>query len=292
MKNVWIYVYPIFLIQYICESFEIDVSKADLVAYFKTNDGIEHVEAFRSIQNDEILKNQDRNRYNQLEWYSIGLPRLVVFPSKNNTNQQSKLLWTPEGFFVNVDMLTFQHKQEFKKVIQRKYQIEVKEHQILYLRPASIQCNIRFFSERVIYNISGKSKQLNSVGMDSENIDFAKIGNMGGQNKVKLNISQMPSHNHIDEGHKHFINVNSSSNGEHSHGYREITYSNMDEKKFGWFSRISGDRWGKTHSSGSHINEINGDSEISNANISFAGSNEEHENRPPYFVIAYIIYLG
>ncbi|CAF1033682.1 unnamed protein product [Brachionus calyciflorus] len=67
------------------------------------------------------------------------------------------------------------------------------------------------------------------VGLNSENFEYSKIGNIGGLNKVKLDVSQLTSHYHMDEGHSHDINMQSTNDGLHTHLY-EDSYSSCCSK--------------------------------------------------------------
>ncbi len=125
-------------------------------------------------------------------------------------------------------------------------------------------------------NLSGRF----IVGFDSSSPDYSDISTYinrtGGFEKVKLSESQMPSHNHngniIIPPHKHSLphtvyakggsssqNVLTNNNNINALSVSETTYSPQQSVSL------------------STINK---------------GGNEDHENRPPYYVVAYIIYVG
>ncbi len=45
----------------------------------------------------------------------------------------------------------------------------------------------------------------------------------------------------------------------------------------------------RTHS---HAHDIKGNSNTGYSQLTLSGGSDEHENRPPYYVVAYIIFLG
>lgn len=101
------------------------------------------------------------------------------------------------------------------------------------------------------------------------------VGSTGGSDSVTLTTTQMPSH-------KHSVSVTINSNGEHTHTYYEgrssgtgynVSYSNASAR-----SSVN------TSSSGSH-------SHTATVSESSVGSGEAHENRPPYYALAYIMKL-
>lgn len=146
------------------------------------------------------------------------------------------------------------------------------------------------------------------VGFDTKTNDYGELGKLGGLDYVTLTIGQLPRHNHDDLGHNHEINILSSEGGTHNHFYKDFFFSNnnhrpdIDHAHVPYALGLSGagqdhDNVGyqagrHTYDSGSHSHNINGKSNNDSAKISYVGSNEKVENRPPYFVVAYIIYLG
>jgi hypothetical protein len=46
-----------------------------------------------------------------------------------------------------------------------------------------------------------------------------------------------------------------------------------------------------TYDSGNHDHSINGHSAASSTSITNTGNNEKYDNRPPYYVVAYIVFL-
>lgn len=94
-------------------------------------------------------------------------------------------------------------------------------------------------------------------------------GNTGGANSVTLSISQMPSHNHSASS--------SVSDPGHSHSFKGATGSSGS----GTSSRDSVPETQQTGSSTTGISV--------STSIGSKGGNSSHENRPPYYALAYIM---
>jgi microcystin-dependent protein len=118
-------------------------------------------------------------------------------------------------------------------------------------------------------NLSGKFV----VGYHAGQLDYASIGATGGEDSAILAVDHMPSHRHSVQ----------LSGGDHSH---QIYGDNE-----GWVAdnhlprpRGNTDRVGTTYSteSASHSHDVNMDD---------AGGGEAFDNRPAYYVLAYIIKL-
>lgn len=129
------------------------------------------------------------------------------------------------------------------------------------------------------------------VGKD-DGRDFGYIGKTGGTSYVKLNVNQIPEHTHEDKGHRHQVELNSTENGEHDQKFYDFDYTNK-RLKTEINSNLSAIEKASQHSEDvkSHIHSINGPTSLAKADLNLTGGNLEHENRPPFFVVVYVIYL-
>ena len=115
------------------------------------------------------------------------------------------------------------------------------------------------------------------------------IGNTGGAAAVTLSSEQMPSHSHGNNFSINLSNLSCSSAGDHTH----TLYGLGD----------AGGRTGGSHaqyryretsvtetttSAGAHTHTITGSGSL-NGSISNAGGSQAHENRPPYYALAFIM---
>lgn len=114
------------------------------------------------------------------------------------------------------------------------------------------------------------------VGYDSRATDYNQVGKTGGAKDVTLTVNQMPKHNHSG---------NTSVDGNHSHSIERIhPYTGnpigggFDGGKNGFRAEII-----TTSTSGNHSHTF------TTAEI---GGSQAHENRPPFYVLAKIMYKG
>jgi microcystin-dependent protein len=99
------------------------------------------------------------------------------------------------------------------------------------------------------------------------------VGDTGGTSAVTLTESQMPTHNHYFSG-------TTNTTGEHAHVY---TRQNSGRGAGGNdYTVLTGAGNYATTSSGNHNHTVSG-------NTGDAGSGSAHENRPPYYALAYIM---
>jgi microcystin-dependent protein len=141
------------------------------------------------------------------------------------------------------------------------------------------------------------------VGLDKNDADYSSIGKIGGLRNVQLTENQMPSHTHIDQGHSHHVNLKTSTEGHHVHSHGRLFSSYVS----GAIDKVylyegSGDRYKyhklidsgseQTSPNGDHSHTASGNSNTSRVSLSHTGKNEDHENRQPFYVIAFIIYNG
>jgi microcystin-dependent protein len=105
------------------------------------------------------------------------------------------------------------------------------------------------------------------VGYDPRHADNKTMGKTGGEDQHALTTAEMPSHNH-------------GQSGNHTHS--------LWASGHGWAFRVvqTGDTRAKndshtvyTSSNGAHTHASE-------------GGGAPHENRPPYYVLAYIMYTG
>lgn len=97
-----------------------------------------------------------------------------------------------------------------------------------------------------------------------------QIGNTGGQERVTLTIADMPVHNHT---------ASTGNAGSHSHTYEWYEGAGTAQPSGVGGGNVTSR---STGNAGDHTHSVT---------IDNAGSGQSHENRPPYYVLAYIIRL-
>jgi len=101
------------------------------------------------------------------------------------------------------------------------------------------------------------------VHADADSGGTYNVGDTGGENSHALSIAEMPSHNHGSAGtHSHTVNVPKPHGGATEYGLQSI--------RDGAYSTFT------TSSAGAHTHAS-------------VGSGSAHENRPPYYALAYIM---
>ena len=133
-----------------------------------------------------------------------------------------------------------------------------------------------------------------------------RIGVHGGADRIQLSESQMPSHTHLDSGHSHYVQLSTSHNGDHSHVYKDIFYSEAPWGSNNDYTNVPGnlgtnfepdfDNFGHqfsrdTFNAGNHNHDIAGNSFTNNAILSSVGGNQPFDNRPSYAIVQFIIYI-
>lgn len=129
-----------------------EFESADLTIEIIRNNKLSYLEAFRGLDNAQIIDFNKTNEYGKLKWMSIGQPTLTLF--------SDSLTWyksTPDGFFIKVSFLNDDHKELFKKAIQVKYRIDVESDQIKQLVPDLVKCKMELTCQRQPILILGES---------------------------------------------------------------------------------------------------------------------------------------
>jgi len=122
----------------------------------------------------------------------------------------------------------------------------------------------------------------------------------GGANTVTLDATQIPSHTHTFSGStsaagSHSHSGSTSTNGAHTHGMVAAAYpdtfnstqyvpSNTVVGNFGYRDWTDGN-----HSHSLSINAVGDHTHSVSGTTAGAGGGAAHENRPPYFALAYIM---
>lgn len=134
---------------------------------------------------------------------------------------------------------------------------------------------------RFIVGLTNNDVANYSYNNDERNFaEYNTIGNHGGVDSVAITVAQMPTHNHPLS--------TTSTNGNHTHTY--YGYTDVDNYTC---SGCHDDRQARSrYRNGSDPGEYAGDAAGSHShslNISNQGDGEHHENRPPYYVLAFIM---
>lgn len=112
------------------------------------------------------------------------------------------------------------------------------------------------------------------VGYDATNEDYDEIGKTGGASEVAISEAQMPVHNH---------DGSTNSAGAHVHSINNVPAASGATKPFDSDAGETFKGTIQTESAGSHTHSLTTNNK---------GGGLAHENRPPFFTLAYIIFVG
>ncbi len=121
------------------------------------------------------------------------------------------------------------------------------------------------------------------VGYNPSDTDYATVGNAGGAKMVTLTTSQMPSHSHGGT-------LTTSTDGVHSHGVT-MSYRGEDGKSQKNGTTILCTDQPVTGADARSVKIVNSGSHDHTVTLTSQGSNAPHENRPPYYTLAYIMKI-
>ena len=111
----------------------------DLRVDFQQDGEIIQLEAFKSHENDLIMKEKNVQSYEKLKWYSIGNPLFVKVKSNDS---EYIFQFNRRGFYARIEMLTVKHKQLLIDEVKRVYNKTIGLNQIDHLILSSFSCEI------------------------------------------------------------------------------------------------------------------------------------------------------
>ena len=130
------------------------------------------------------------------------------------------------------------------------------------------------------------------VGYDRGNAQYNNIGNTGGEDSVTLIRDQIPAHNHSagtlsttrSGGHKHTTRVNYKIIGDGNGGddFNALEAKQVENTDNGLITGYPANT-----NSGEHDHSITGATSYNHGEL----KGNPHENRPPYYVIAFIMRI-
>jgi len=129
----------------------------------------------------------------------------------------------------------------------------------------------------------------------NSNSDYYNVGSTGGAEFQRLSENQLPKHSHD-------VKLNTNTNGQHSHPYKDALFPVPDEPSLshltnnfgiphGWTATYTGKRCSYiyrdagTSSTGDHSHSVSGRSEPTGQSLPI-------DTRPPYYTVIYIVYKG
>ncbi|WP_421873465.1 tail fiber protein [Marinoscillum sp.] len=124
-------------------------------------------------------------------------------------------------------------------------------------------------------------------------------GNTGGQDSVRLLTSEMPGHTHVINNDTHNHSGSAQYGGGHSHPIewtnderpmKDTGSNEPDRSNSGSAAKDGGPAYASIPSNtGQHSHTLSINNDTHNHTMQSTGGGAKHENRPPYYVLAYIM---
>jgi hypothetical protein len=111
------------------------------------------IEAFKSIENDIIIRESNSKYFRHLMWVSIGNPKLVY--TFDRVNQNSLFHFFNGGFYTYVQMLTEQQRKLLRHEVEYKHSIKISIQQIVNLPLTKFTCAMTIYEHGNGYPITG-----------------------------------------------------------------------------------------------------------------------------------------
>jgi hypothetical protein len=134
-NNYFILLFVLFhLILVNCE----EEAKLDIVV--SIDDGRSSIDVFKSTENDMILKVGKTHDYKKLKWYSMGKP-IAIRTKSNKYKSESFVHLQSEGFYLNIQILSEEHKKLIIQTINKTHGIPVELYQIKEIPFKEFKCD-------------------------------------------------------------------------------------------------------------------------------------------------------
>ena len=120
-----------------------------------TSSGSFQLEAYKSVNNDQILWDRDSSngktevssKISQLIWVSVGQPVLVKTAHPSKSKSVEIFHSSHYGFFSYIQMLTPAHRRVLSTTASTKYQVKVEDSQIVNLILSKFECSLRLYDD-------------------------------------------------------------------------------------------------------------------------------------------------
>lgn len=140
----------------------------DLTVQYVHQNVVYQLEAYKSSGNDKILNENDKSKFNQLLWVSLGHPLLIKTTFKSDNSPQL-FHFSQERFYTYVSMLQEEHTQIFADLVAKKYNVSVSPKQIVLLPIGQFDCKLKMVSDegkKIIMNAEATDFKTTPIQLD------------------------------------------------------------------------------------------------------------------------------
>jgi microcystin-dependent protein len=130
------------------------------------------------------------------------------------------------------------------------------------------------------------------VGYSPGNPDYSNIGNQGGASQITLTVDQIPSHGHnVNSDHTHSAIAADDHIHDYSYDYLPVINPTGLYVGGGTASLFTISHSFSIGVTSPHPGTLNVETASTGISVGNSGGNQPHENRPNYYVIAYIMKI-
>jgi len=121
------------------------------------DDGRSSIEVFKSKENDLIINGIKKHDSKKLKWYSMGKP-IVTRKKSNKYKNESFVHLQSKGFYLNIQLLSEEHKKLIIQSINETYGILVELYQIKQIPLNNFKCDFHVNRDDKDYILKGAAK--------------------------------------------------------------------------------------------------------------------------------------
>jgi hypothetical protein len=168
------------------------------------DDGQSSIEVFKSKENDIIINGNKKHDSKKLKWYSMGKP-IVIRTKSNKYKNESFVHLQSKGFYLNIQLLSEEHKKLIIQSINETYGILVELYQIKQIPLTYFICDFHVNNDDKEFILKGVAKTFTRFPLkvdfrSNENeIKFLYNSLSNNLNELELNCEYKSDINESDE---------------------------------------------------------------------------------------------
>jgi hypothetical protein len=177
-------------------------AKLDIVV--SIDDGRSSIEVFKSTENDLIINGGKKHDFRKLKWYSMGKP-IVIRTKSNKYKNESFVHLQSEGFYLNIQLLSKEHKKLIIQSINKTYGIPVELYQIIEIPFKKFECDFHVNHDDTEFILHGFAKKFKRFPLkvdfqaDENEMKFLHNSLSNNLNELELDCKYKSDINGLDE---------------------------------------------------------------------------------------------